>query len=301
MSTPTLRVAVTTANFLPATALLRPSLTRLQRWSSAAGFAPPELLITRAAVRNPPRDLAWSSVHEVWNPRDRWTRELARIALLQPQSRGMSPYPMDSVLFADGAPSERALFAVAEAAQAVAVVSELQSPITGQRYPSPAACVQVHPDLGPAGDFLPLERVAEIIEARNYGVVLDTNHARRRVRRHPGGQTEIAPPLPAAGEPSLGGVAATWRRLGPRVRLAHFQFTEPAELAKALATNEWPRSLDEFRALLPEVAQRMIPVVIEVNAGWVSPAPAVRFGLTWGPMQDACCRIRDLLVRAAGG
>ena len=124
---------------------------------------------------------------------------------------------------------------------------------------------------------------------------------RRRVRRHPGGHTEIAPPLPAAGEPSLGGIAATWHRLGSRVRLVHFQFTEPTELAQALASHEWPRSLDEFRALLPELAARAIPVVIEVNAGWVSGEPAVRYGLTWGPMQDACCRIRDLLVRAAGG
>lgn len=300
MSIPPLRVAVTTANFLPATALLRPALLRLQDWSRAEGFHAPELLTTRVVVRDPPRDLPWTSVHEVWNPRDRWVRELGRIARRRPQSRGMSPYPMDSVLFADGGPSEQTLLAIAEAAQAVAVVSELQSPITGLRYPSPTACVQVHPDLGPAGAFLPLEHVAEIIEERDYGVVLDTNHVRRRVRRHPGGHTEIAPPLPAAGEPSLGGVAAVWRRLGPRVRLVHFQFTEPAELVRAMATGAWPRSLDEFRDLLPELAARKIPVVIEVNAGWVAASPLTRLGLTWGPMQTACARIRDLVVSAAG-
>lgn len=299
MSAPPLRVAVTTANFLPATAFSLRALSRLHSWSRAQGFAAPELLTTRIVTRRPPRDLPWTSVHEVWNPRDRWASELVRIARRRPQSRGMTPYPMDSVLFADGAPSERTLLAVAEAAQAVAVVSELQSPVSGLRYPSPAACVQVHPDLGPAGAFLDLESAAGLIEARGYGVVLDTNHVRRRVRRHPGGRTEIAPPLPTAGEPSLGGVGAVWRRLGARVRLAHLQFTEPSELTSAVATGVWPRSLDEFHDLLPELARREIPVVIEVNAGWVSNAPAVRYGLAWGPMQDACCRIRDLLARAA--
>ncbi len=291
-----LRVAVTTANFLPATAFSVRALRAVSDWSHAEGFAAPELLTTRAVVRAPPLNLPWTSVHEVWNPRDTLAAELSRSLSRHPQSRGMSPYLMDSLLFADGAPSEAALFRVASATGAVAVVSELLSPVSGLRYPSPAACIQVHPDLGPAGGPLDLETVAGIIEARDYGVVLDTNPVRRRDSRHPGGRTEISPPLPAPGDPSLGGVAAVWRRLGPRVRLIHFQFTTPAELHEAVARRAWPAGLRETRDLLPAWAERGIPVVLEINAGWVGPSPLTRYGLRWGPMRDVCRRVRDLLL-----
>ena len=60
MSAPRLRVAVTTANFLPATAVSRRAMDRFHTWSRAMGFAAPELLVTRAVVRDPPRDLPWS-------------------------------------------------------------------------------------------------------------------------------------------------------------------------------------------------------------------------------------------------
>ena len=298
MSSP-LRVAVTTANFLPLTAVSGSALRRIHAWSAREGFVPPELLITRAAVDGPPIELPWTSVHEVWNPRDRLLRELMRVVRRRPQSRGMTPYPMDSLLFADADVSEQAMFTIASAARATAVVSELMSPVSSKRYPGPSACIQVHPDLGPHGTHLDLESVARTVEECDYGVVLDTYHVRRRVRRHPRGRTEIAPPLPAPGEPSLGGVAAVWNRLGARVRLVHFQFADTAEYAALLQRGEWSPSLQALRAILPELASRGIPVVLELNVGWLSPRLCARLGLSWQPMQEAMLRLRDAAVAAA--
>ena len=295
----TLQVAVTTANFLPLTAVSGAALRRVHDWSAREGFAPPELLITRAAVDGPPIELPWTSVHEVWNPRDRLLRELVRVVRRRPQSRGMTPYPMDSLLFADADVSERAMFTIASAARATTVVSELMSPVSGRRYPGPSACVQVHPDLGPHGQHLELEAVARTVEECDYGVVLDTYHVRRRVRRHPGGRTEIAPPLPGPGEPSLGGIAAVWRRLGTRVRLVHFQLATPAELASLLEQGEWPFALAELRDLLPALAERRLPIVLELNAGWIARGPASKLGLDGQPMRDAMLRLRDRLLEAA--
>lgn len=309
-----LRIAVSTANFLPATALSYDSVRGIVAEASRRNFAGTEILTTRCVVAAAGNlhdaELAGifggpvCSVHEVWNPSVSMARQIGNILLKRPQSRGMTPYPMDCVFFRDGASSEAAMFRFAEAASVPAVVSELQSPVARGRYASASACVQVHPDLGPAGAFLELPCVAATIRALDHGVVLDTNHVRRRVRRH-AGRTEIAPPLAAPGEPSLGGIAAVWRELGDRVRLVHFQPTGAAELADLLGTRKLPEGLAEFRDLLPELARRSIPVVIELGASTLAGAMALRgarppagqrLGLRIAPIWDACEIVRETLT-----
>ncbi|HEY8240400.1 MAG TPA: hypothetical protein VIH35_03095 [Kiritimatiellia bacterium] len=303
------RIALTTASFLPATALSASSIRRVLRFASAEGFAGVEILMTRAACAAVQRGESWAdapvvSAHEVWNPRDTLRGEIRRIATRTPQSRGMVPYPMDCVFFRDSDVSEAALFAAADKQNAVAVVSQLASPVTGQRYASPCAAVQVHPDLGPGGAHMPLEAVMHAVEAGDYDVVLDTYHVRRRVRMYVAGKTEINPPAAASGDASLGGIQRVWSALGKRVRLVHFQPGLPAELAVMLKEKRFPPALKEFADLLPELARRGIPIVVEaspvvVSAVCESPLRAAATGKGfWGSaMRDTVLRIRDVLVR----
>lgn len=320
MSGPTtsLRIAVSTASFLPATALSFRAVRGIVAGAVRRGFAGTEILATRcivAAASAAPRREGLEqlfggpvcSVHEVWNPSVSTARQVGNVLLKRPQSRGMTPYPMDCVFFRDGPVSEAAMIRLAEAACVPAVVSELESPFAKKRYDSDTVCVQVHPDLGPAGAHLELPLVAEIIHDLNYGVVLDTNHVRRRVRLHPG-RTEMAPPLARPGEPSLGGIWAVWQRLGERVRLVHFQATGPAELDEILRTRELPRGLDALRDLLPVLAHRRIPVVLEIGASALAGAMALRgataprglrFGLDAGAVWDACETLRGVLAKSS--
>ncbi len=217
------RIAVSTANFLPATALSFDSVRAVVAEAARRGFAATEILTTRCVVAAAGNLRGGKlaeifggpvcSVHEVWNPSISMARQIRNIVFNKPQSRGMTPYPMDCVFFRDGPESEAAMLRIAESASVPAVVSELESPFAKKRYASETACIQVHPDLGPAGTHLELALVTEIIHELNYGVVLDTNHVRRRVRLHTG-RTEIAPPLAQPGEPSLGGIKNVWHRLG---------------------------------------------------------------------------------------
>ena len=301
-----LSIAVTTASFLPATALLPDSIARVATFAAREGFSGVEVLMTRAAcaAQHSGRLRAAApivSVHEVWNPRVTLRREVRNILTRTPQSRGMVPYPMDCLFFENSDVSEAAQLACAEAHHAVAVVSQLTSPVNGARYPSPHAAVQVHPDLGPAGAYRPLEEVRDAILRADYGVVLDTYHVRRAVRRFVDGKTEINPPAAGQGDASLGGIRRVWEALGDRVRLVHFQPGLASELAMMLEKKELPAALAEFREIAPELARRGIPVVIETSpvvvaalcAGWKKFATGK--GLWGSDMREVTLRVRDVL------
>lgn len=307
---PDLKVGLTTASFLPASALSFRSIDGILHCADVHGYPLVELLLTRAVRRNLPtaRLDPWShrigSVHEVWNPRDALSREIARTFRGRPQCRGMTPYFMDSLFFANGAPSEDALLSLAERFSVPAVVSCLASPFSGRRYASRQAAVQVHPDLGPAGAHLELDAVSKAVEEQDYAVVLDTYHVRRRVRQHPGGRTEIAPPLAGPGESSLGGIARVWQRLGRRVTLVHFQPAHAAELQALLAHGALSDSLAELREILPACAERGIPVIVEVSPSLAAAARGIHGGprmlpflLSASAVRETIERVRDVLVR----
>ena len=311
---PDLRLAVTTASFLPWTALSMRAVRRVFDFAAKNGFGGVEVLVTRTVCRG---YLAGAfaglaertvSTHEVWNPRDSQRREILRILRREPQSRGMVPYPMDVLFFNNGDVSEEISFDLADDARAVAVVSQLASPVTGRRYESARVAVQVHCDLGPGGSHIPLKEVADVVVRENYPVVLDTNHVRRRVRRFVDGYTEIAPPVARPGEKSLGGVARVWHALGDRVLLVHFQPNDATELVELLGRGTLPPSLDEFRALLPALVARRIPVVIEISPPMAADVARrgrfigkalARYGVTTGAAEDVLRRVRDVLFRDA--
>jgi hypothetical protein len=301
-------IALTTASFLPATALSVASINRALEQAAADGFSGVELLTTRAACAALQRGalsraVPVVSVHEVWNPRDTLRGEIRRIATRTPQSRGMVPYPMDCVFFRNSDVSEAAMFVAADERNAVAVVSQLASPVTDKRYASRRAAVQVHPDLGPGGSHIPLEVVAEAITSNDYFVVLDTYHVRRRVRQFVDGKTEINPPAAGPGDTSLGGIRRVWDSLGDRVRLVHFQPGVAAELAYMLEEKILPPALSEFAGIMPELAARGIPIVIEASPVVVaavcgSPlrAAATGKGLWGSALRETILRIRDVLA-----
>jgi hypothetical protein len=311
---PDLRLAVTTASFLPWTALSMRAVRNVFDFATKNAFDGVEVLVTRTVCRGYRggafADLAQRTVstHEVWNPCDTLRREILRIVRREPQSRGMVPYPMDVLFFNNGNISEEICFDLADDANAVAVVSQLTSPVTVRRYTSARASVQVHCDLGPGGGHLSLRNVGETISRENYPVVLDTNHVRRRVRKYVDGYTEIAPPVAGPGDISLGGIARVWHAFGDRVTLVHFQPNNAAELGELLGRGTLPPSLEEFRAILPALADRRIPVVIEISppmAAEVASGKQVfgralaRYGVTTGATEDALRRVRDVLVRDA--
>ncbi len=311
-----LRLAVTTASFLPWTALSGRAIQRVFDFATSNDFAGVEVLVTRAVCRayqrGAFRDVAGLIVssHEVWNPRETLASEIRCILRRIPQSRGMVPYPMDTLFFANSDISEKVAFALADLAEGTTVVSQLESPVTRRRYSNPRAAVQVHCDLGPDGSHLPLPEVKEIIVRQNYPVVLDTNHVRRRVRLYVNGQTEMAPPVAGPGDISFGGIASTWRAFGDRVALVHFQPNNGAELAELLRTRALPASLADFHAILPELASRNIPIVIEVSPpiaaavsrfGSTLARKCAAFGVTDSAMKEVLPRVRDVLRGAAGG
>ncbi|MFH0907581.1 MAG: hypothetical protein V1929_02310 [bacterium] len=304
-----LRLAITTASFLPWTALSVRAVRRVFAFAQTNGFDGVEVLITRAVCRGYRggafSDLAQRTVstHEVWNPRDTMLREILRILRRKPQSRGMVPYPMDGIFFNNRDASEGVLFDLAADANGIAVVSQLTSPVTGRRYESDRAAVQVHSDLGPGGAHMPLRNVREAVIRENYPVVLDTNHVRRRVRMCVDGFTEIAPPVAGPDDLSLGGIARVWHAFSDRVALAHFQPNNAAELRELLGRGTLPPSLDEFRAILPALAERRVPVVIEISppmAADVAGGKALaRQGATTGAAEDVLRRVKDVLARDA--
>ena len=311
--TPEPLIAITTASFLPATACAAGAIRRAADFAKRNGFAGIEVLVTRAVVRawrhgGLRADLPFVSFHETWNPKRSLSDEVRRIVLRVPQSRGMVPYPMACIFFGNSDVSEAAMFGFAEQSGAVAVVSQLASPVTGTRYGNARAAVQVHPDLGPDGAFLPLETVADELAKHDYPVVLDTYHVRRRVRQFVDGKTEINPPPAGPGERSLGGIRRVWAALGERVRLVHFQAGIAPELAIMLAERRLPPALVEFAELLPELARRRIPIVIEASPVVVAAACRNRLramatgkGLWGSEMPDAILRIRDALLSACAG
>jgi len=318
-SVPELRVAVTTANFLPWTALSLSAIRKVLAFANAEGFAPTEVLVTRAVCRalaqahdtRPSQILGGpiGSSHEVWNPADSLLNQVCRILKRKPQSRGMIPYPMDCIFFANQVVSEAAAFRIAESENCVMVVSQLTSPVDGKPYRSKAAAVQVHPDMGPDGTYMSLEEVCNVIRQQNYGVVLDVNHACRRVRLHRNGVTEIFPPLAGPGDLSSGGVRKVWEKLGDRICLVHFQFTSPGQLLESLTKKRLSESFSEFREILPEIARREIRIVIEISPpraaaamrdmGSRFPYALAKYGLFLEPLKEITLRIRDLLVRQA--
>jgi hypothetical protein len=304
-----LHIAVTTASFLPATALSTSAIHHAASFASREGFAGIEILMTRAGCALAHRSAAASfpvrvvSVHEVWNPRVTLRSEIGHILTRTPQSRGMVPYPMDCLFFGNSDASEEAAFSLADQHNAVSVVSQLASPVNGQRYPGRRACVQVHPDLGPCGTHIPLEHIAGTICEQDYGVVLDTYHVRRAVRRFIHGKTEINPPAAGPGDVSLGGIRRVWDSLGDRVRLVHFQPGVASELAHMLETATLPPALRDFVEIAPELARRGIPVVIETSpvvvaeicrGGWRRFATGK--GLPGGAMKETMLRVRDVLA-----
>lgn len=309
-----LRIGLTSASFLPAAAWFPARLEQLLAETRRRGFDGLEILATRAALAwaahermdAPPGGVA--SVHEVWNPRNSLVQEIGRVVRLRPQCRGMTPYPMDALFFADGLRSEQAMLTLAERHRAPAVVSCLVSPFSGVRYASPQAALQIHPDLGPEGAHLNLDRVSEAVEALDYPVVMDTYHVRRRVRRHPGGRTEIAPPLPAPGEPSLGGLSAVWSRLGNRVTLIHFQPADVHELRALLEGGRLPETLAALREILRESGPRGVTVILEISPRMVADLrgaagiwASLPYLLKSTAMWEILGQVRDVLAREAGG
>jgi len=311
-------VSVSTANFLPLTALLQKYNFAVMQEAARRDFGPTELLTTRAACRSSIRitdnnsireefGAPISSVHEIWNPAPSELQQLVNIMRRRPQSRGMIPYPMDAVFFRNQHKSESSMFKLAETAGVPAVMSHLISPCSNERYGSVSAAIQIHPDLGPGGAYLDLEAVTDYIEKENYSVVLDTHHVRRRQRQHLKGVTELLPSIASDNDKSLGGILRAWCALGHRVRLVHFQTSNPTELMFILQNNKFPASLAEFVHILPELNRRSIPIVIEIGATALYQAVGAnvglmgRFGLDFKCVWDACERIRETIVTARIG
>ena len=301
-----LRIGLTTASFLPATALWCAAIDRVAELTRREHFAPFELLMTRAALRwchKHPNAPDVGSVHEVWNPRERLFSELLHTVRRTPQCRGMTPYPMDSIFFANGAPSEQALLDMANSNGIPAVVSCITSPSTGIAYNSRHTALQVHPDLGFSGGYMALPAVSEAIARHGYSVVLDTFHARRRVRQHRDGVTELSPALAGINDPSLGGLRAVWNTFADRIVLIHFQPATGAELREMLDTKRLPPALNEFCEMLQAIGERHVPIVLEISPPLAAAAlaghprtRALRFGFAPGVMRDLLLRVRDVLV-----
>jgi hypothetical protein len=130
------------------------------------------------------------------------------------------------------------------------------------------------------------------------------------VRKYVDGQTEMAPPVAGPGETSCGGVARVWNLFRDRIALVHFQPNNATELMEMIRSGTLPPSLSEFRQILPEIAERNIPVVIEVSppigsalrGGQAALQRKLAYcGVISGATRDAICRVRDVLVRDAAG
>lgn len=303
MSRPDLRIAVTTASFLPLTAFSNGAIDRVCERAKREGLAGVELLVTRAACRGGvarrfPAPLV--SVHEVWNPRDTLAQELTRIVFRKPQSRGMIPYPMDAVFFANGDVSEKTGHDLAGAHQCPFVVSNLESPVTGRIFRSKNTALQIHPDLGKDGDWMTLPDLEAVVKERDLRIVFDTYHVRRRVRLHLLNSTEIAPPPALPSEKSIEGIARTWSAFRDRVVLVHFQCATAGEIAQMISHKKWPSLLEPARELVPEWAERGIPVVLEISPPMAAEAIGgqrlLAKGLDANAMWSVILRIRDTIA-----